>query len=222
MRVRHGSQLFDGLNGADLVVGHHNADQRRVGANGRFHIFGVDIALAVRLDIAHFKADAFQHGHAVQNGMMLKCAGDQVLFSLCCQLERCALHSPVVGLAAAAGKKDLTGIGIQCLGHLCAAGVYQLLGLVAHRIVAAGIAARAVQRFIHGCQCLRAAGGSGSVIQIYQFHRRVFLSITVSRNARRAARAARLWILHKSFPTAFIGILSLSIYTIPVGIASFS
>ena len=98
MRVRHGGQLFDGLNGADLVVGHHNADQRRVGANGRFHIFGVDIALAVRLDIAHFKADAFQHGHAVQNGMMLKCAGDQVLFPLCRQLERCALHSPVVGL----------------------------------------------------------------------------------------------------------------------------
>ncbi len=164
MGMRHGSQLFDRLNGADFVVGHHDADERGIGADRRLYIFGVDIAVTVGLDIAYFKADALEHGHAVHNGVMLKSAGDQVLFALGCQLEGSALDGPVISLAAAARKEDLAGVCIQSLCHLSTAGIDQFFGLIADGIVAAGVAAGAVQCLIDGCQCLRAAGGSGSVI----------------------------------------------------------
>ena len=35
--------LLDGLDGADLVVGHHDADQRGIGTDGSFHVLRADI-----------------------------------------------------------------------------------------------------------------------------------------------------------------------------------
>ena len=163
------SDLLDGLDGADLVVGHHDADQRGIGTDGSFHVLGTDVALGGGLDIGHFKAHALQCSHAVHDSMVLKSAGDEVLFVLACLGEGGALYGPVVSLGAAAGEEDLGRGGVDGLCHLCAALVHELLGLIAHTIMAAGVAAGTAQGFDHHFQCLGSTGSGGSIIQINHF-----------------------------------------------------
>ena len=90
--------LLDGLDGADLVVGHHDADQRGIGADRSLDILRADVALGGGFDIGDFKAHALQRSHAVHDGMVLEGAGDEVFFILARLGEGGALHSPVVGL----------------------------------------------------------------------------------------------------------------------------
>ena len=161
--------LLDGLDGADLVVGHHDADQRGIGTDGSFHVLGTDVALGGGLDIGHFKAHALQCSHAVHDGMMLKSAGDEVLFVLACLGEGGALYGPVVGLGAAAGKEELSRTCIDGLCHLRTTGVHEFLSLIAHTVMAAGVAAGTAQGFDHQFQCLGSTGSGGSIIQINHF-----------------------------------------------------
>ena len=169
MLVGDGSDLLDGLDGADLIVGHHDADEGGVGADGRFHVLGADVALGSGLDIGHFKAQTLQRSHAVHDGMVLKGAGDEVLLVLAGLGEGRALHGPVVGLGAAAGEEDLGGGSVDGLCHLCAAGVHELFGFVADAVMAAGVAAGTAQCFDHDGQHFRRAGRGGGVVQIDHF-----------------------------------------------------
>ena len=161
--------LLDGLDGADLVVGHHDADQCGVGTDGSLHVLGADVALGGGTDIGHLKAHALQCSHAVHDGMMLKSAGDEVLFVLACLGEGGALYRPVVGLGAAAGKEELSRTCIDGLCHLRTAGVHEFLCLIADAVMAAGVAAGTAQGFDHHFQCLGSTGSGGSIIQINHF-----------------------------------------------------
>ena len=169
MLVGDFGDLLDGLDGADLVVGHHNADQCGVGTDGSLHVLGADVALGGGTDIGHFKAHALQCSHAVHDGMMLKSAGDEVLFVLACLGEGGALYRPVVGLGAAAGKEELSRTCIDGLCHLRTAGVHEFLCLIADAVMAAGVAAGTAQGFDHHFQCLGSTGSGGSIIQINHF-----------------------------------------------------
>ena len=129
MLVSDLSDFLNGLDGADLVVGHHDADEGGIGADGSLHVLRADIALRGGLDIGDFKAQALQRSHAVHDGVVLKRTGDEVLLVLACLGKGSALDRPVVSLRAAAGEEDLRRGSIDGLGHLRAAGVHKLLGL---------------------------------------------------------------------------------------------
>ena len=161
--------LLDGLDGADLVVGHHDADEGRVGADSSLDVLGADIALGGGLDISDLKAHTLESGHAVHDGVVLERAGDEVLFVLACLGKGSALHRPVVGLRAAAGKEDLGRGCVDGLCHLCAALIHKFLGLIAHTVMAAGVAAGTAQGLDHHSQSLGGTGGGSSVIQINHF-----------------------------------------------------
>ena len=161
--------FLDGLDGADLVVGHHNADQRGIGTDGRLHILRADITFRGGLDISDLKAHALQRSHAVHDGVVLKGAGDEVLLVLAGLGEGSALHGPVVGLRAAAGEEDLCRGSIDGLCHLGAAGVHKLFGLIANAVMAAGVAAGTAQGLGHHCQHLRGTGSRGSIVEINHF-----------------------------------------------------
>ena len=163
------SDLLDGLDGADLVVGHHDADEGGVGADSSLDILRADVALRGGFDIGDLEAQTLESGHAVHDGVMLESAGDEVLLVLAGLGEGSTLHSPVVGLRAAAGEEDLGRGGVDGLCHLCAALVHELLGLIAHTIMAAGVAAGAAQCLDHHSQCFGSAGCGSSVIQINHF-----------------------------------------------------
>ena len=161
--------FLDGLDGADLVVGHHNADQRGIGTDGRLHILRADITFRGGLDISDLKAHALQRSHAVHDGVVLKGAGDEVLLILAGLGEGSALHGPVVGLRAAAGKEDLCRGSIDGLCHLGAAGIHKLLGFVADAVMAAGVAAGSAQGLDHNSQCFRGAGSCCGIVEINHF-----------------------------------------------------
>ena len=161
--------LLDGLDGADLVVGHHDADQCGVGTDGSLHVLGADIALGGGTDIGHLKAHALQCSHAVHDSVVLESTGDEVLFILACLGKGSALHRPVVGLGAAAGEEDLGGGSIDGLCHLCAAGIHKFLCLIADAVMAAGVAAGTAERLHHYLQYLRCTGCGGSIIYINHF-----------------------------------------------------
>ena len=161
--------LLDGLDSADLVVGHHDADQCGIGTDGGFHVLGADVALGGGADIGHLKAYALQCSHAVHDGVVLESAGDEVLLVLAGLGEGSALHGPVVGLGAAAGKEELRRTCIDGLCHLRTAGVHEFLGLVAHTVMAAGVAAGTAERLHHYLQHLRCTGCGGSIIYINHF-----------------------------------------------------
>ena len=163
------SDLLDGLDGADLVVGHHDADEGGVGADSSLDILRTDVALRGGLDISDLETQTLESCHAVHDGVVLESAGDEVLLVLAGLGEGSTLHSPVVGLRAAAGEEDLGRGGVDGLCHLCAALVHELLGLIAHTIMAAGVAAGAVQCLDHHSQCFGSAGSGSSVIQINHF-----------------------------------------------------
>ena len=161
--------LLDGLDGADLIVGHHDADEGSIGADGSFHVLGTDVAVGGGLDIGDLKAQTLQSSHAVHDGVVLERTGDQVLLVLACLGKGSALDRPVVGLRAAAGKEDLGRGSVDGLCHLCAAGVHELLGLIADTVMAAGVAAGTAQRLDHDSQHFRRAGRGGGIVQIDHF-----------------------------------------------------
>ena len=169
MLVSDLSDLLDGLDGADLVVGHHDADEGGIGADGSLHVLRADIALRGGLDIGDFKAQALQRSHAVHDGVVLKRTGDEVLLVLACLGKGSALDRPVVSLRAAAGEEDLCRRRVDGLGHLGTAGVHKLFGFIANAVMAAGVAAGTAQGLGHHCQHLRGTGSRGSIVEINHF-----------------------------------------------------
>lgn len=121
------------------------------------------------LHIGDLKAHPLQSRHAVHDGMVLKGAGDEVLLVLAGLGEGSALHGPVVGLGAAAGKEDLCRGSIDGLCHLGAAGVHKLLGFVADAVMAAGVAAGSAQGLDHNSQCFRGTGSCCGIVEINHF-----------------------------------------------------
>ena len=59
------------------------------------------------------------------------------------------------------------------LGHLRAAGVHELLGLVANAVVAAGVTAGTAQGLDHDSQHLGCAGSRGGIVEIDDLFRRL-------------------------------------------------
>ena len=115
--MAHGADLGDGQDGADLVVGVHNGHQAGVGQDGVSHLLGGDGAGGAHRQQLDLKAFLFQLFQGVENGVMLKGGGDDVLLALALTDAGGGDQSLIVGLAAAGGKGDLPGRAAQTGGH---------------------------------------------------------------------------------------------------------
>ncbi len=157
--------LGNGLDGADLVVHHHNAYQNGVRPQGGFQGVQGDEPLRIRLQIGDGVALAFQLLHAVENGVVLNGGGDDVLAPLAQPLHR-GEHRPVVGLGAAGGEEYPVRLSTHGGGH-AAAGLAKHPGSVDAEIVqSAGIAPVLRQSLGHGRHRLRAGPGGGGIVEI--------------------------------------------------------
>ncbi len=136
--------------------------------NRRSDVLRVNHTLPVRLHIGDGEALLFQCTHTVQDCVMLKCCGNQVLFAFGCTCQSSAFHSPVIRLAAACREKDFVGLGIQRSGYLCPGTVQQLLGFVANAVMAGGVAVSVCQNVCHSFCHPFIAGGGSCVIKINQ------------------------------------------------------
>ena len=75
------TDLGDGLDGTDLVVGKHHADQNGIGADGCFQLVQADQSVSVHIQIGDLKASLLQILTGMENGMMLDLRGNN-MFSL--------------------------------------------------------------------------------------------------------------------------------------------
>ena len=77
-----GADLGDRLDRADLVVCIHDRHEAGILADGVRDLLGRDEAVFMNIEQRDLKALLLQPLQAVQDGMMLKGGGDDVLFSL--------------------------------------------------------------------------------------------------------------------------------------------
>ena len=75
------TDLGDGLDGTDLVVGKHHADQNGIGTDGCFQLVQADQSVSVHIQIGDLKASLLQILTGMENGMVLDLRGNN-MFSL--------------------------------------------------------------------------------------------------------------------------------------------
>ena len=134
------ADLTDWLDGADLVVRVHDRDQAGLGRDRFPDLLGRDQAVLVDVQIGHGEALFFELLQRVEHGVVLKGRGDDVGLALLFADDRGAADGLVVGLGAAGGEGDLSGI---CAQDRCAAGAGVLqgfLGFLTDRVEARGVA----------------------------------------------------------------------------------
>ena len=79
--LRNLTDFGNGLDGTDLVVGKHHADQNGIGADGCFQLVQADQSVSVHIQIGDLKASLLQILTGMENGMVLDLRGNN-MFSL--------------------------------------------------------------------------------------------------------------------------------------------
>ena len=158
----NGGKLRNGLHGADLVIRQHDGNKGGILTDRLFQLGRLHQSLRRDRQIGDLEALLLQRLGAVQNGVMLKRRGDQVLFALCRPAVHAALQRPVIRLGAAGGEVNLTRLGIQGGGDLTARLFHGGAGGTPDGINAAGVAVVLHQPRGHRLQygrCDRCGGG---------------------------------------------------------------
>ena len=131
--------IGDGLDGADFVVGQHDADENGVRRNGPFHRGGVHHAVLVHVQGSDPIIQEPQGAQGIEHGFVLDVGGDDVA-ALLPKPDGHAFQGVVAGFRAAGGEDHFLGLGVDQRRHL-APGVFQGLGgRLAHLILGGGIA----------------------------------------------------------------------------------
>ena len=162
----HRADLRNGQNGADLVVGVHDGDKAGVLPDGVSHLLSGDGAGGTHVQQLHVEALFFQLLQGVQDGVMLEGGGDDVLPALPLADTGGGDKSLIVGLAAAGGKGDLTGLAAQTLRHGLAGGHQRLRRLLANGVQAGGVSVIGFHIGQHRVDGRAAHFGGGRVICI--------------------------------------------------------
>ena len=140
MAAAHLADLGDGLHRADLVVGVHHGDQTGLRGDGLLHLLGGHHAVLMDVQKGDGEALLLQGLQGVENGVVLEGGGDDVGLAL--QLPKGSHRADglVVRLTAPGGKDHLGGLTAQTLGNASAGLGEGLLGPLARRVEAGGVA----------------------------------------------------------------------------------
>ena len=161
--------IFDRLNGADLVVGVHDAHKNRAGREGSAKILGVDPPGSVDWKISHARAKPFEKPAGLDDCRMLDAGRDDVI-ALVAQGKEDALERKIVGLAAAAGEDNLFAVAAEHDGDLAARRLEGGLGFGRSPMPARRIAEMVFQKRAHGGGDRRIDRRAGVVIEIDALH----------------------------------------------------
>ena len=164
--VRQRGAGGDGLQRADLVVGVHQAEQRRVVGEGRGDRLGLHDAVPIRRDARDAPAAALEGTHRGEHGFVLDAAGDEV--ALAERFERLgdAAQREVVGLGAAAREDDFGGGAADERGDVLTGVVESGLGALAEMVHAGGVAEVVAHGVGHGGNHVGIDGRGRVVVEI--------------------------------------------------------
>ncbi len=162
---RQSRDLGDRLNGPDLVVGEHDADEKRIGADGGRHGCRLDDPAAIDRHIGDLDSEVrTEIAGGAEHGAVLDGRGDQVPLTRPGQGR--TLEGQVVALGAAAGEHHLVRVAAEHAGHLGAGPGARVGGPSAERVEVRRIAEFAAQIGFHGLEHPRMHGGRRRVVEI--------------------------------------------------------
>ena len=157
------TDLSNGFQRADLVIGGHDGNQGRVVRQRPANVVRGNQTVFVHRQIGDAKAVPFQRAAAVQHCVMLDGGGNDVLFSrLCCS----AADGPVVTFTAPGGEVNFPGLGMKRRGHLSPGVLHRLVGLSPSCVNGAGIARPVAEEGQHFGKDFRPDRCGGGVVQI--------------------------------------------------------
>src|SRR5690606_32519402 len=117
--TRDGTNGADVVDGADLVVHMHDADQGRVITQRGGHLLRLDDAVAVRLQIGDLEAFPFQLAAGVQHRIVVDGRDDGVLAATLVEVGH-TLDGQVVRLGGTRGPDDFARIAVHQVGNVLA------------------------------------------------------------------------------------------------------
>ena len=161
-----GADLGNRLDRADLVVCIHDRHEAGILADGVRDLLGRDEAVFMNIEQRDLKALLLQPLQAVQDGMMLKGGGDDVLFSLARAERGRRQQGLIVRLAAAGRERDLPGVAAKVLCHRLTRSLQGLRSLLPQRIQARGVAIALAQEGQHGIHGGLTHPRGGSIVSI--------------------------------------------------------
>ena len=160
------SDLRDGLDGTDLVIGKHHRHQAGIRPQGlpdrlrRHHTVGRNIQQR------NCESLLLQRLEGVEDCMVLKLGGEDMALALPGPQRRAGTQSLNIGLAAAGGKGNLPGGGVQIPGKNLP-GLHQLLRRpLTGTVEAGGIGVNALEAGQHRSHGRIADGGGGRMIRV--------------------------------------------------------
>src|SRR5215475_10533055 len=161
--------ILDRLDGSDLVVGVHDADENRARRDRFAKVVGINAARAANRQIGDAGAQALEKPARFDDGGMLDARRDDVIAPLAMRKEH-ALEGEVVGLAAAAGEDDLVAAAAEQRRHLAARGLKRDLCRGCRPMPARGIAVVILEKRPHRGGHRRIDRRTGVVIEIDALH----------------------------------------------------
>ena len=129
------ADLFDGLDRAGLVVGHHDADELGIRPERAAHVGRIDDAFAAYGQKGHLDAALCQALGGVEDGVVFDGRGDEVVAGLDESED-----GEIVALGASAGEDDLGGAAVQQRGDRLAGVLDGGAGVLAVEVDRRGVA----------------------------------------------------------------------------------
>src|SRR5581483_2953615 len=157
--------LFNRLDGANLVIGVHDRGERGLIGDSLFQFTRVNASILVNRQVGHSKAETLQVLAGVEDGMMLDRRGDDVL-ALLLGSEGHALDRQIIALGTAADKGNFRWPRMNRFRYLFARTINGLHGIATKRIDAAGIAIFGGQIGHHSIQHAPVKRGGCGMIEI--------------------------------------------------------
>ena len=154
-----------GLDCADLVVGEHDADQDRLGRDGRLDVVRIDAAVAIHRQLHDLETELLEIADGVADGVVLDRTGDDPVAASLAGPGR-ALEGEVVGLGAAGGEDDLARSGAKGSGHALVGLVQPRAGTPAEAVQRGGVAEIVRQERQHGLEGFTPQRSGGGVVEV--------------------------------------------------------
>ena len=159
------TNLFDGLNGSDLVICKHHGNQDGLRTDGFLQLVDLHDTILIYGQISNLIAVLLQPLAGVQDRMMLDLCGNNVFsFALICLCSR--FQSPVVGLASACGEINLLGLRAQRIRDGLSCFCDGLFALASKAVYGRGVAVMLCEIGQHGLYNFRRCLCGRRVIQI--------------------------------------------------------
>ena len=160
------TDLTDGLDASDLIIGIHHGNKAGILPNCVTHLLGKNDPVFVNVQKGDGKALLLQLVQGVQDGVMLEGRGDDMPFPFSCAQPCGGENGLIVGLAAAGGEGDLRCRAAETVCNALRCVGQRLRSGLTGRMQAGGVSINGIHVRQHGMDSRLTHFCCGAIIQI--------------------------------------------------------